>query len=209
MENLAANIPLGTTFTGDNVESIVPGMQLISLDWSCHVTILSTERDENTVAYVSDQEEASVGCTTAKLTVIPARTQAQVMKRFPVVGHHVVETQPHLIRKRVAVVARVVCKTVPNRPFTTFVSMIECSDHAAKEHVGVQCTQASDTSWLKPYEGDGINMTQLYKEAESKGQYLELHCAVLQKGAVRLENTRQSRFNSMESSSKDDRRSRK
>lgn len=83
MENLALYTLLGTAFIGENVETIVPGKQLLRPIGSYLVAILGTNRDENTVMYVSAQEKALVGSKTVKLTVIPARTQAPVMVKVP------------------------------------------------------------------------------------------------------------------------------
>lgn len=53
---------------------------------------------------------------------IPALTQAKVMVRSPVVGLQSLETHPHLMRRRLAMVARGLCDVVPNCPIPIFMA---------------------------------------------------------------------------------------
>lgn len=105
MKNLAVNVLLRKIIIEDNVGSIAPGKQLIRPIGSWPVALLETQRNRNKATYVSDQEEAPVGCKTALLTVKPARTKAPVMMRIPIAGLHMVKTHPHLIQRRVDKVA--------------------------------------------------------------------------------------------------------
>lgn len=122
VENLAVNVLLGTTFIGDNVESISPGKQMVHPIRSSPVALLGMDQHESLVAHVSEQPEEPVGFEAAKMTVIPAATQATVVVRVPAARLYMVETHQHLMRRRVAMVARSVCKAVPNCLFTIFVA---------------------------------------------------------------------------------------
>lgn len=109
-----------------------------------------------------------------------------------------VGTHPHLMRRRVAMVARGVCETVPNRPFTTFIENWSNAPITLHKNMLVaQCTPASETFWPKYYERDGIDMTKLCKKAESKKEKLERHYAVAQEDAAWSEKrwTEQVQFN--------------
>lgn len=68
---------------------------------------------------------------------------------------------------------------VPNRPFTIIVAnWSNVSITLLMNIVVAQCTALADTFWRQPFEGDRIEMIQLYNEAELKVQNLELHYAV-------------------------------
>lgn len=97
---------------------------------------------------MSDQEDASFGCESARPTVVLARTQAPVTVRASIAGLHMSETHLHLMQRRVAVNAQDVCETVPNRPLTIVVANRSNAPSLLPEKMLVaQCTPASDTFW--------------------------------------------------------------
>lgn len=98
VENLAVDVLLGTVFIDANVESISPGKQLIHPVESNPVAIMVTGHEENSAGIVNAVEDQPTLCRVAKLTEIPAMSQAPVLVRSPVAGLQFVETHPHLMR---------------------------------------------------------------------------------------------------------------
>lgn len=140
-------------------------MQLIHSIDSCPFAISGTVRDETTVAYVRNQEKAPASCRTAKLSMIPAKTQESVTVKIPAAGLRIAEMYPHVLRGRLAMVVRGVREVVRKIPFTMLVAnWSNVFITLPKNMLVAQCSILTDTFRPQPYEGDGINMTQVYEK---------------------------------------------
>lgn len=198
LKNLAFSVLLSTKFIGENFKTIFLGKRMIRPIESSPMVTLGTDCDEIMVTNVSDEIEKRVGCRVGKLTVTPTRTQAQVTVRVPAVWLHTVETHPHLIQSRVAMVCRVICETVSNRPCTIFVAnWSNAFITLHKNMLAAQCTPASDASWPKLCEGDWIHITQFNMEANQRSKSLIGNMQWRRKTPLGLKCTGPSRLSSM------------
>lgn len=59
---------------------------------------------------------------TAKMVKISAILQITALARVPTTELRVVETQPHLMQRRMSMVAKGLCDVTPNQPFTSLVA---------------------------------------------------------------------------------------
>lgn len=168
VENLKMNVLLETIFIGNNVRPITPRKQLIRAVSSHSVSMLGTERVDFMSTYVSDQEEASVDSMTTKFTAILGKTEAAVLARVPVADVHIWKRTPIWYRVEWQWSRKASKNGTETSLYNLCRKLVKCSDHSAKNVLMAQYTPALDTFWLKPFEGDRIDRTQLCKEAKSK-----------------------------------------
>lgn len=93
------NALVGTAFIGENVDSITLDKQLIRSIGSHTVAILSNDREQNVVTYISDRNKDKLGCRVPNLTVIPPMSQILVTVKALGSSLQMVETHCHLMSR--------------------------------------------------------------------------------------------------------------
>lgn len=122
VKNLVEHILLGTTFIDADIKSISPGKQIVYPINSSPVAVEGNDQEDSSVAQVDDIAEHSICCRVARIVMTPVVSQVPVLVRALAGGLQVVETHPHLMTRRLAMVARGLCDVTLNRSFTLLVA---------------------------------------------------------------------------------------
>lgn len=94
-------------------------------------------------------------------------------------GLRMADTHPHLMKKRLAKVVRGICNVIPNRVLKILLAnWYNLCMILSINMLVVQCTFCPKAIWPIPFHGDSDNMTQLYKEAETRDHKVKRHYAL-------------------------------
>lgn len=133
------------------------------------LTMNNIDHEDNTNAETDNMGERQIGCSVAKVVMIPTMSQVAVQVRGATTALKSVETHPHLMRRTLPMVARGLWDVTTNRPFTLPVlTWSKTVIKLPKNITTAQCIALPNILWLTPLHGDSVNMAQLYKETEEK-----------------------------------------
>lgn len=128
-------------FISANVDSISPRRQLVYPIESTEVAITGTKDEEYPVVQVGDAVERPVGCKVAKATVIPLMSQVPEMVRVLSSGLQIAEMHPHLMKRKLTMVAQGKCEANPNKHFDVLIANWSMWSVTSLKHMLVaQCT---------------------------------------------------------------------
>lgn len=117
VENLAVDIILDAAFIDAIVKLISSGKQMIYPINHSSVAMKGTDHESCSVTQMNDMATHPICCRAVKLVKILAMSQVPALVRAPVAELQVVESHPHLMRRKLAMVTRGLWDVTLNSPF--------------------------------------------------------------------------------------------
>lgn len=117
------NVLLCMAFVGDIFIQITPDKQPICLIAQHPIAIIGTDHEINVVTCMSNQAKNKFAVKLQNSTVIRPMSQISGKLRALRSGLQMVKTHPHLMKKKLAMVARYICDVISNRPFKVLISV--------------------------------------------------------------------------------------
>lgn len=122
VKNLAADILYGLAFVNKKIRTISLRNHMVYAVNSSAAAVKSTHCENSAIAQVDDMVETPICCIVAKVVKMLATLEVLVLARAPASGLQVVETRPHLMWQRLAMVARGLWDVTTNHAFILLVA---------------------------------------------------------------------------------------
>lgn len=180
----AVNILMDTAIVNANVMLISPEKQMAYPVSFSPVAMKGTDHEASSVTQVDGVVDHSIWRRVARTVEVPALSQVPVLVRTPETGLQVVEPHPHLICQRLSMLARGPSNVSMNHAFTLLLANWSKTALSLPKHMLIShCVAVRDVLWPILLHGYSLNNTQLYREAEAKGQKRDRHIVAAKQDA--------------------------
>lgn len=140
------------------------------------VEIKGSDLEDSPVAQDYSMKERTVWCSVVKTVNILAVLQVVVQLRASATGLQVAELTPHLMRRKLAVLARVISDKEIVLLLTLLVTDWTKTAIMLSKGINIaRYTASPDVLWPMPIHSCSVNMSQWYKETGPNKQKLKRH----------------------------------